>query len=125
MSGMTVCLWFDGCAEEAARFYAATLPDATLGHVHCAASDYPSGQEGNVLVAEFTVAGQPFIALNAGSGAAFTTAVSFQLHTENQAETDRLWDALTADGGEPGQCGWCKTGSASPGRWCRARSGAP
>lgn len=102
------CLWFDGNAEEAARFYARTFPDSHVDEVHRSPRDYPAGKAGDVLTVEFTVLGMRFMGLNGGSGVPFTHAVSFQVYTDDQAETDRLWNAVTGDGGEPGQCSWCK-----------------
>lgn len=106
--GLTTCLWFDGQAEQAARFYTSLLPDSQIGNVVHAPSDNPSMKEGAVMVVEFTLAGSKFIGLNGGPQFPFTEAISFQIHTEDQAETDRLWDALTADGGAQSMCGWCK-----------------
>lgn len=109
MSGLTTCLWFDGRAEEAARFYAAVFGDACqLGRITRAPLDYPAGRAGDVLTVDFTLFGQPFFALNGGPMARFTEAISLQVHTQDQAETDRLWDALLADGGAPAACGWLK-----------------
>ena len=104
----TVCLWFDGAALEAAQFYAATFPDSHVGAVHHAPADYPMGQAGDVLTVEFTVAGIPCIGLNGGPLFPHTEAFSFQIATDDQAETDRLWHALIDHGGAPSACGWCK-----------------
>ena len=101
------CLWFDGQAEEAAHFYASVVPNSHVDQVHRAASDYPSGKQGDVLTVEFTVAGMPFVGLNGGPHFKFNEAVSFQLYTDDQAETDRLTDALSAVP-EAEQCGWVK-----------------
>ncbi|HEY1606112.1 MAG TPA: VOC family protein [Allosphingosinicella sp.] len=106
MSKITPCLWFDGKAEEAANFYASLLPDSRVDKVHRAAADTPSGPAGSVLFVEFTLAGQTFQGLNGGPQFPFTQAVSFSIACEDQAEVDRLWDALIADGGKPVQCGW-------------------
>jgi predicted 3-demethylubiquinone-9 3-methyltransferase (glyoxalase superfamily) len=104
----TVCLWFNGNAEEAARFYAETFPDSSVGAVHRAPGDFPSGKEGDPLVVEFTVAGIPCIGLNGGPEFKQTEAFSFQIATEDQAETDRLWNAIVGNGGQESACGWCK-----------------
>ena len=104
----TICLWYDGTALEAARFYAETFPDSSVGAVHRAPGDFPSGKEGNVLTVEFTVLGMHFLGLNGGPMFRFDEAVSFQVYTEDQAETDRYWNAIVADGGAPSACGWCK-----------------
>jgi predicted 3-demethylubiquinone-9 3-methyltransferase (glyoxalase superfamily) len=108
MSKITPCLWFDGQAEEAANFYVTLLPDSRVDKVQRAPADYPSGSAGDVLVVEFTLAGQSFMGLNGGPEFHFTEAVSFSIDCEDQAEVDRLWDALTADGGQPIQCSWLK-----------------
>ncbi len=108
MSKVVPCLWFNGNAEEAARFYAATFPDSRVERVNKAFADYPAGKEGDALTVEFTVLGMQFLGLNAGPRYVFNEAVSFQIHTDDQAETDRYWQAITTNGGEPGQCGWCK-----------------
>ena len=101
------CLWFDGRAEEAATFYAAHLPDSRVDAVHRAPGDYPSGKAGDVLTAEFTLMGRPFLGLNGGPRFTFSEAVSFQIPVETQAEVDRLTDALSAVP-EAEQCGWIK-----------------
>ena len=108
MTGIAACLWFDGQAEEAARFYAETFPDSSVDAVHRAPSDYPSGKAGDVLSVEFTIRGMRFVGLNGGPHFHFNEAISFQVFTDDQAETDRLWDAITGNGGSPSQCGWCK-----------------
>jgi predicted 3-demethylubiquinone-9 3-methyltransferase (glyoxalase superfamily) len=108
MSKITPCLWYDGKAEEAANFYVSLLPDSRVDKVVRSPADTPSGPEGYVLLVEFTLAGQPYIGLNGGPQFPFTEAVSFIVKTADQAETDRLWDALIADGGEESVCGWLK-----------------
>ena len=102
------CLWFDGKAEEAAKFYTSLLPDSRLDKVWHSPADTPSGPAGMVLTVDFTLNGQQFQGLNGGPDFSFNEAVSFVIECEDQAEVDRLWDALTADGGEPGPCGWLK-----------------
>ena len=104
----TICLWFNRDAEEAARFYAATFPNSEVGAVHRAPTDYPSGQEGDALVVEFTVVGIPCIGLNGGDAFKHSEAFSFQIATDDQAETDRYWNAIVGNGGEESMCGWCK-----------------
>jgi 2-polyprenyl-6-hydroxyphenyl methylase/3-demethylubiquinone-9 3-methyltransferase len=104
---MATCLWFNGQAEQAANFYAATFPGASLGHVQRAPGDYPGGKVGDVVVVEFTLMGQHFLALNGRRDNGFNDAVSFQVFTDDQAETDRYWDALTSEGGAESMCGWC------------------
>jgi 2-polyprenyl-6-hydroxyphenyl methylase/3-demethylubiquinone-9 3-methyltransferase len=104
----TICLWYHGTAEEAARFYARTFPDSSVGTVHRAPADYPGGKEGDALVVEFTVLGIPCIGLNGGPMFTHNESFSIQVHTADQAETDRYWNALTSDGGKASQCGWCK-----------------
>jgi len=107
MRKITPCLWFDGNAEEAANFYIALLPDSRIDAVHKAPADYPSGKQGDALTVEFTLAGQAYVGLNGGPHFTFNEAVSFQIHTDDQAETDRLTDALSAVP-EAEQCGWVK-----------------
>jgi predicted 3-demethylubiquinone-9 3-methyltransferase (glyoxalase superfamily) len=102
------CLWFDGQAEEAADFYVSLLPDSHVDRVWQSPADTPSGPAGMVITVDFTLAGQQFQGLNGGSDFKFNEAVSFVVDCEDQAEVDRLWDALTANGGEPGPCGWLK-----------------
>jgi 2-polyprenyl-6-hydroxyphenyl methylase/3-demethylubiquinone-9 3-methyltransferase len=102
------CLWFDDNAEEAARFYAETFPNSHVDKVVRAPDDYPSGKKGDVITVEFTVLGMPCIGLNGGPQFRFTEAVSFQVFTADQEETDRYWDALVNGGGEESMCGWCK-----------------
>jgi predicted 3-demethylubiquinone-9 3-methyltransferase (glyoxalase superfamily) len=104
----TVCLWFDGGAEEAARFYAATFPDSSVDAVHRAPGDFPSGKQGDVLTVLFTVMGIPCLGLNGGPAFPQTEAFSFQVTTVDQAETDRYWDAIVGNGGSESACGWCK-----------------
>src|SRR5204863_341151 len=104
----TICLWYDRDAEEAANFYAATFPDSSVTAVHKAPGDYPSGKEGDVLTVDFTVMGIPCIGLNGGPMFKHNEAFSFQVATEDQAETDRYWNAIVGNGGEESQCGWCK-----------------
>jgi predicted 3-demethylubiquinone-9 3-methyltransferase (glyoxalase superfamily) len=108
MAKNTVCLWFDGGAQEAAEFYAATFPDSQVTAVHRAPTDYPSGKAGDVLVVDFTVAGIPCIGLNGGPAFPQSEAFSFQIATDDQAETDRYWDAIVGNGGQESACGWCK-----------------
>lgn len=104
----TICIWFDTQAEEAARFYAATFPDSAVTAIHHAPGDYPSGKAGNVLTVEFTVAGIPCLGLNGGPYFKQTEAFSFQIATDDQTETDRYWNAITGNGGQESECGWCK-----------------
>lgn len=103
-----VCLMFDKGAEEAARFYAEIFPNSSVGSVHRAPTDYPMGKAGDVLTVEFTVAGIPCVGVNAGSYFKHSEAFSFQIATDNQAETDKLWNAIVNNGGQESQCGWCK-----------------
>lgn len=102
------CLWFDGDGEEAARFYVSLLPDSRIDSVNRSPVDTPSGPADSVLTVEFTLAGRRYLALNGGPNFTFDEAVSFMVMTEDQAETDRLWDALTANGGQENVCGWLK-----------------
>ena len=104
----TVCLWYDGAALEAATFYADTFPDSSVDAVHRAPADFPSGKEGDVLTVEFTVMGIPCIGLNGGSAFRHDEAFSFQVATDDQAETDRYWNAIVGNGGQESACGWCK-----------------
>jgi len=104
----TICLWYDGMAEEAAKFYARTFPDSSMGAVRRAPSDFPSGKKGDVLTVEFTVCGIPCIGLNGGPMFKHSEAFSFQISTADQAETDRLWNAIVGNGGAESACGWCK-----------------
>ncbi len=104
----TICLWYDGGAEEAAKFYARTFPNSSVGAAHRAPGDFPSGQEGDVLTVEFNVMGIPCIGLNGGPEFKQSEAFSFQVATVDQAETDRYWNAIVGNGGEESMCGWCK-----------------
>jgi 2-polyprenyl-6-hydroxyphenyl methylase/3-demethylubiquinone-9 3-methyltransferase len=104
----TICLWYDGTALEAAKFYAETIPNSTVGNVYRAPADYPAGKQGDVLTVEFTVAGIPCLGLNGGPEFKHTEAFSFQIETDNQAETDRLWNAIVGNGGQESACGWCR-----------------
>ena len=104
----TICLWYDGTALEAATFYAQTFPDSKVGAVHRAPGDFPSGKEGDVMTVEFTVLGIPCVGLNGGPMFQHNEAFSFQVATEDQAETDRLWNAIVGNGGQESACGWCK-----------------
>ena len=103
-----VCLWYDGTALDAARFYAETFPDSSVGAVMHAPGDYPDGKQGNVLTVEFTVAGIPCLGINGGPAFKHSEAFSFQILTDDQAETDRLWNAIVGNGGQESECGWCK-----------------
>ncbi|WP_417565741.1 VOC family protein [Marinobacter sp.] len=104
----TICLWYESEAEEAARFYAKTFPDSSVGRVLRAPADYPAGSEGDVLTVEFTVLGIPCLGLNGGSAFQHNEAFSFQVATADQEETDRYWNAIVGNGGEESACGWCK-----------------
>ena len=104
----TICLWYDGTALEAAQFYARTFPDSSVGAVHRAPGDFPSGKEGQVLTVDFTVCGIPCLGLNGGPMFKHSEAFSFQIATDDQAETDRLWNAIVDNGGQESDCGWCK-----------------
>src|ERR1700733_2604537 len=108
VSKNTVFLWYDGTAEEAARFYAQTFPDSVVTAVHRAPGDYPNGVQGQVLTVEFTVVGVPCVGLNGGPAFRHSEAFSFQIITESQAETDRYWGAIVGNGGVESACGWCK-----------------
>jgi predicted 3-demethylubiquinone-9 3-methyltransferase (glyoxalase superfamily) len=103
-----ICLWYDGDAEEAARFYAQTFPDSSVGAVLTAPGDYPSGKKGDVLTVEFIVMGIPCLGLNGGPAFKHNEAFSFQVATSDQVETDRYWHAIVGNGGEESACGWCK-----------------
>ncbi|AVA12452.1 MAG: VOC family protein [Sphingopyxis granuli] len=105
---VTLCLWYDKDAEEAAAFYAATFPESRVGAVHRAPGDNPSGREGDVLTVDFTVLGIPCVGLNGGPAFPHSEAFSFQVHTGTQEETDRYWNAIVGNGGQESMCGWCK-----------------
>lgn len=107
-SNNTICLWFNDDAEEAARFYANTFPNSFVDRIIHAPADYPSGKEGDVLTVEFTVMGIPCVGLNGGTAFKHSEVFSFQVATDDQAETDRLWDAIISNGGQASVCGWCK-----------------
>jgi predicted 3-demethylubiquinone-9 3-methyltransferase (glyoxalase superfamily) len=107
-SKISPCLWFDGNAEHAARFYVSVFPESRVDHVQRSAVDYPGGKVGGVILVEFTLAGLSYQALNGGPHDKFNDAISLSVACKDQAEVDRLWDALTADGGKPVQCGWLK-----------------
>ena len=108
MKKNTICLWYSDEAEEAARFYAQTFPDSAVGAVLRAPSDFPDGKAGDVLTVEFTVCGVPCFGLNGGSTFKHSEAFSFQIATDDQAETDRYWNAIVGNGGVESECGWCK-----------------
>ena len=105
---ITPCLWFDRNAEEAVRFYTSVFANSSVDQVHRSTVDYPGGKEGSVLLIAFTLAGQSYLALNGGPYEKFNNAISLSVDCEDQAEVDRFWTALTADGGQPVQCGWLK-----------------
>lgn len=104
----TICLWYNGGAEEAARFYADTFPDSFVGAVYKAPGDFPDGKQGDVLTVEFTVMGIPCIGLNGGTAFPQSEAFSFQVATTDQVETDRYWNTIVGNGGQESACGWCK-----------------
>ncbi len=103
-----ICLWYDKDALDAAQFYAATFPDSEVTAVHRAPSDFPSGKKGDVLTVNFTVLGIPCLGLNGGPAFRHCEAFSFQVATDDQAETDRYWNAIVGNGGQESACGWCK-----------------
>jgi 2-polyprenyl-6-hydroxyphenyl methylase/3-demethylubiquinone-9 3-methyltransferase len=104
----TICLWYDGGAEEAARFYAEIFPDSSVGEIHRAPGDFPDGKEGDVIVVYFNVMGIPCMGLNGGPAFKHNEAFSFQVSTVDQEETDRYWNAIVGNGGQESMCGWCK-----------------
>lgn len=108
MSKNTICLWYNGTALDAAKFYAETFPDSAVGTLLRAPGDNPSGKQGDILTVEFTVAGIPCVGINGGPAFNHTEAFSFQIATDDQAETDRLWNAIIGNGGQESACGWCK-----------------
>jgi predicted 3-demethylubiquinone-9 3-methyltransferase (glyoxalase superfamily) len=108
MAKNVICLWYNGTAEDAAGFYARTFPNSAVTAVHHAPGDYPAGKQGQVLTVEFTVLGIPCLGLNGGPAFKHSEAFSFQVITEDQAETDRYWNAIVGNGGAESACGWCK-----------------
>ena len=106
MTRIAPCLWFDGVAEEAARFYTSIIPNSRIDRVDVAPADAPDVHKGSTLTVEFTLNDRPFIGLNGGPGHPFTDAMSLSIECADQAEVDRYWDAFTANGGQPGPCGW-------------------
>jgi predicted 3-demethylubiquinone-9 3-methyltransferase (glyoxalase superfamily) len=108
MAKNTIVIWYDKDAEAAARFYTQTFPDSAMGRISRAPGDYPSGKKGDVLTVEFTVAGVACMGLNGGPAFKQSEAFSFQIATEDQAETDRYWNAIVGNGGQESACGWCK-----------------
>ncbi len=108
MAKNTICLWYDHDAQEAANFYAQTFPDSSVGAIHRAPSDYPGGKAGTPLVVEFTVCGVACIGLNGGAAFKHNESFSFQIATDDQAETDRYWNAIVGHGGAESECGWCR-----------------
>ena len=108
MNKSTVCIWYQNDAEKAAEFYAKTFPDSKIGKVHRAPSDFPGGKAGQVLTVDFTVCGIPCMGLNGGGSFKASEAFSFIIATDDQAETDRYWNAVVSNGGEESMCGWCK-----------------
>lgn len=105
---VTLCLWYDGAAREAAEFYASVFPDSFVGTAHDAPADFPSGKAGDELTVDFTVLGMPCLGLNGGPAFRHNEAFSFQVHTDTQEETDRYWNAIVGNGGQESACGWCK-----------------
>src|SRR6266478_7332845 len=108
MSKISPCLWFDGEAEQAAKFYVSLLTDSRIEKIQKNTVDSPAGKAGSVLVVDFTLAGQRYMALNGGTRFEYTHAISFHIDCADQAEIDRLWDALSANGGSVERCGWLK-----------------
>ena len=107
MSKNTICLWYDKDAEEAAKFYAATFPDSSVGAVHLSPADNPGNKAGDVITVDFMVCGIPCMGLNGGPNVKHNWAFSFQIATDDQDETDRYWNAIVGNGGAESQCGWC------------------
>ena len=108
ISKNTICLWYDDNALDAATFYAKTFPDSAVGSILRSPGDYPSGKEGDILTVDFTVLGIPCVGLNGGPTFKHSEAFSFQVATDDQAETDRYWNAIVGNGGQESECGWCK-----------------
>ncbi len=107
MPKLTTCLWSNHTAEEQAEFYTALVPNSRIVAVHRTPADTPSQKAGDVITAEIELDGRSFILLNGGPMFTHSEAVSFVISTEDQAETDRLWDAIVGGGGQESQCGWC------------------
>ncbi|UHQ18687.1 VOC family protein [Lysobacter sp. KIS68-7] len=105
---LQACLWYDGNAEDAAKFYADTFPNSRIDSIARAPGDYPAGKKGDVLTVEMTILGMQFMLLNGGPAFKFNEAVSYQVATDDQAETDRYWNAIVDNGGQESACGWCK-----------------
>jgi predicted 3-demethylubiquinone-9 3-methyltransferase (glyoxalase superfamily) len=108
MARNTICLWYNGAAEDAANFYARTFPNSAVGAVLRAPGDYPAGKQGDVITVQFTVMGLPCVGLNGGATIKHSEAFSFQVITDDQSETDRYWHAIVSSGGAESQCGWCR-----------------
>lgn len=108
ISKNTICLWYDGAALAAAQFYAATFPHSAVGPILRAPTDYPAGKQGDILTVQFTLCGISCLGLNGGPGVPHSDAFSFQIATDDQSETDRLWSAIIDNGGSASVCGWCK-----------------
>ena len=105
---LTTCLWFDGNARQAAQFYVSIFPNSSIGNNWIAPADTPSNEQGSEVVVDFTIFGADFIGLNGGPMFQFSEAISFQIPCADQNEINHYWDILTADGGQPGRCGWLK-----------------
>lgn len=105
---LTTCLWFNGQARQAAQFYTSIFPESSMGNNWIAPTDTPGNQQGEEVVVDFTIFGQPFIGLNGGPQFPHSEAISFQIPCKDQAEVDHYWEILTADGGQESQCGWLK-----------------
>lgn len=108
MSNVSTCLWFEKDGEAAVRFYVSLIPNSSLQHIQRSPESWPGGAEGDVIMATFTLGGQNFQALNGGTPANYGTAASISVECDDQAEVDRLWSALTKDGGSEIMCGWLR-----------------